>query len=247
MFLRYLSDLHLEFLSPYELEQFIKKFPLPHPTEICILAGDIGKPGEPHYDLFMQFISSRFTKTFVIAGNHEYYHPTRTIDETNQWLEQYFQGFENISFLNNTVEIYEGKCFIGSVLWSHIKEPQYTINDTKMIPHLTVDTYNQMNQICVAFLETAIHSHKNCIVITHHMPSASLIDVKYRDPILLPYNQWFYCDMESLFLPQVKAWFYGHTHMPSRSFIQDIPFLCNPIGYPDENPEPNLLAIRIIE
>ena len=33
---------------------------------------------------------------------------------------------------------------------------------------------------------------------------------------------------------KIKAWFYGHTHMSSDEFINDIPFRCNPIGYPNE-------------
>jgi hypothetical protein len=171
----------------------------------------------------------------VIAGNHEYYHKTRTIEETNEWMKQYFKGFENISFLNNTYEYYQGNCFIGTVLWSHIKNPQHTINDTKMIPHLTVEKYNQMNEECVAFLETTVYTNDNCVIITHHMPSESLIHPKYKDPILLPYNQWFYCDMERLFVPQIKCWIYGHTHTFSSRIIKEIPFLCNPIGYPGEN------------
>jgi len=38
--IRYLSDLHLEFIEPNKIEQFIKKIPSGI-DEICILAGDI--------------------------------------------------------------------------------------------------------------------------------------------------------------------------------------------------------------
>lgn len=247
MKIRYFSDLHLEFIEDNEMNTFLKQIPLPNNNEkeICILAGDIGHPHDNKYDIFMKFISNHFTKSFVISGNHEYYHNTRTIEETNQFMENYFIQYENISFLHNTYEYYENKCFIGSVLWSNIKEPKYTINDTKMIPHLDVDKYNQMNKECVAFLEKTIQTNENCVVITHHMPSHSLIDQKYKNPILLPYNQWFYCDMESLFVPQIKAWFYGHTHMPSSKKIKEIPFICNPIGYPGENNK-NDFSLHII-
>jgi len=33
----------------------------------------------------------------------------------------------------------------------------------------------------------------------------------------------------------IKCWIYGHTHLPSINKIHGIPFLCNPIGYPNEN------------
>ena len=34
---------------------------------------------------------------------------------------------------------------------------------------------------------------------------------------------------------KIKCWIYGHTHTPSDVIKNGIPFLCNPIGYPDEN------------
>ena len=34
---------------------------------------------------------------------------------------------------------------------------------------------------------------------------------------------------------KIKAWFYGHTHTPSKQVIKGIPLLCNPIGYLGEN------------
>ena len=53
-----------------------------------------------------------------------------------------------------------------------------------------------------------------------------------------PYNQWFACDMDDLIFKHknnIKIWFYGHTHMASKKKICNIPFVCNPIGYPNEN------------
>jgi predicted phosphohydrolase len=134
MKLRYFSDLHLEFIKPNKIEQFITQIP-PGMDEICILAGDIGNPYQTNYDIFMQFISKNFKKTFVITGNHEYYNKTKTIQETNEFMEEYFQQFDNIRFLNNNYEMYENYCFIGTTLWSHITNPIYEINDTCSIPH----------------------------------------------------------------------------------------------------------------
>ena len=78
----------------------------------------------------------------------------------------------------------------------------------------------------------------NSIVITHHMPSHTLIDKKYKTQDMQPYNQWFYCNMDKLIEGNentIKCWIYGHTHTPSCVMKNGIPFLCNPIGYPTEN------------
>jgi hypothetical protein len=53
-----------------------------------------------------------------------------------------------------------------------------------------------------------------------------------------PYNQWFYSNMDKFIennKNKIKCWIYGHTHTPLDSIMHGIPFLCNPIGYPDEN------------
>ena len=237
MKMRYFSDLHLEFIKPNKIERFIRKIPSGI-DEICILAGDIGNPYQINYDIFMQFISKNFKKTFVISGNHEYYNKTKTIQETNDFLKDYFQQFNNIRFLNNTYEIYENYCFIGTTLWSHITNPIYEINDTCSIPHFDYIQYNKLHMMSVEFLEEALKKNNNCIIITHHVPSESLIDIKYKTEQMIPYNPWFYCNMDELIetkKDKIKCWIYGHTHTPSNIIINEIPFLCNPIGYPNEN------------
>ena len=243
MKIRYLSDLHLEFLAPNKIERLIRKIPSGIDNEICILAGDIGNPyHQSNYDTFMKFISKNFIKTFVIAGNHEYYNKTKTIKETNDFMENYFQQFHNIRFLNNNYEIYNNYCFIGTTLWSKITNPVYEINDVYSIPNFDYIQYNRLNMLSVDFLEDALQNNENCIVITHHMPSSSLIDIKYKTSKMQPYNQWFYCNMDEMVQShsdKIKCWIYGHTHTPSSVMINNIPFVCNPIGYPNENKKIN--------
>lgn len=236
-YIRYLSDLHLEFIKEDRIEDFISQIP-PGMNEICILAGDIGNPYQSNYDIFMKFISKNFKKTFVIPGNHEYYSKTKTIHETNCFMKNYYQQFNNISFLNNNYEIYDDHCFIGTTLWSKIYDPRYKINDVYSIPNFDIIEYNKLNSLCVNFLKDTLENNENCIVITHHMPSYTLIDKKYKTLDMQPYNQWFYCNMDKTIennQNKIKCWIYGHTHTPSYVIKNRIPFLCNPIGYPDEN------------
>jgi predicted phosphohydrolase len=237
MKIRYFSDLHLEFIKPNIMDKFLKNI-LEGPDEICICAGDIGNPYQPNYDIFMNFMSKNFIKTFVIPGNHEYYNKIKNISETNEFLHEYFKKFDNISFLNNSYEYYENFCFVGTTLWSKITNPFYETNDCSQIPDFDYIKYNQLNSISIGFLEYTLYNNINCIIITHHVPSNSLIDMKYKKQNMIHYNQWFYCDMDSLIETQkdkIKCWIYGHTHTPSEKIISDIPFLCNPIGYPNEN------------
>jgi hypothetical protein len=75
-------------------------------------------------------------------------------------------------------------------------------------------------------------------MITHHMPSSSLIDEKYKEYGMDYYNQWFYSDMDQFIdenKDKIKCWIYGHTHTPSFKTLHNVPCMCNPIGYPNEN------------
>jgi len=237
MILRYFSDLHLEFIKANKIENFINKIKAGI-DEICVLAGDIGNPYESNYNMFMEFMSKNFKKIFIIPGNHEYYNKTKTIEETNVFMKNYFQKFNNISFLNDNYEIYDGYCFIGTTLWSKITNPEYKINDVYNIPNFDYIQYNRLNMLSVDFLEDTLQKNEKCIIITHHVPSNSLIDKKYKTPQMQHYNQWFYCNMDDLieiYKDKIKCWIYGHTHTPSNVIINGIPFLCNPIGYPNEN------------
>jgi predicted phosphodiesterase len=263
MRLRYISDLHLEFIQPQHFQQFINKI-VPGPNEVAILAGDIGNPRQPNYDIFMQYMSASFKKTFVIAGNHEYYcldSNKYTIEETNVYLKDYFQRYDNVSFLHNSSENYEGKCFIGTTLWSKLNKHGQGINDTEYIPGMDRKLYNQLNLQCVDFLKTSLdnpdleysqnddhrESRRDCVVITHHLPSYSLIAPKYKTRGQSPYdiNQWFYCDLDSLIQEhnsKIQCWFYGHTHTANKTKIGETILACNPIGYPGENVDPDFDA-----
>lgn len=241
--IRYLSDLHLEFIDHTDIDRFTEKIKPGAEDEICILAGDVCTAFHKdtfhgNYDALMQDISKKFSKTFVISGNHEYYSKVKSMADTDARLEAYFQEFDNISFLHNSYEYYKNYCFIGTTLWSNITDPLYKINDVSQIPNFDYIAYNKLNKVCVEFLEQTLQDNNNCVVITHHMPSSSLIHEKYKTRSMEPYQQWFYCDMDSLIMKRkdnIKCWIYGHTHTPSKTTIYDIPFVCNPIGYPYEN------------
>jgi len=237
MILRYISDIHLEFIKPNKIERFIKNIK-PNIEEICILAGDIGNPYSQNYDLFMKHIDKSFKKTFVIPGNHEYYNNSKTMEETNNHMNNYFKQYSNIRYLKDDYEIYNNHCFIGTTLWSKITNPAYEINDIYSIPNFDYIKYNRLNMLSVDFLENTIKNNTNCIIITHHIPSNDLIDPKYKTSKMLPYNQWFYCNMDDFIhknKEKIKCWIYGHTHTPGYNIIHNIPFICNPIGYPNEN------------
>jgi predicted phosphohydrolase len=227
-------------MKPTQVQKAIQKLQS-QPDDVLVLAGDIGNPYSQFYQQFMEHVNQTFRKTFVITGNHEYYSHGHSLKETNQYLYTLFQNLPNISFLDNSSEVFEGVHFIGTTLWSYIENPTVTINDTIYIREMTIETYNEAHKLCRAFLEKALQettTNKN-IIITHHMPSYDLIDKQYRIPRMEPYNQWFATDLNEMIESnkyRIKCWIYGHTHTPSEQILQGIPMLCNTVGYPDSYP-----------
>jgi predicted phosphohydrolase len=222
--------------------KFIQRIP-PGLDEVCILAGDIGNPYKEHYDIFMKFISANFMKTFIITGNHEYYH--NDIDKVDNHLRHYFMQFNNITLLNNTSSLYNNYYFIGTTLWTNVTQDASDINDTKFIANFDIHSRNKHNALCIDHLKHNISGYKY-IIITHHVPSFKLKDERCESSDL---DEWFYCDMDDYIIKHksdIACWIYGHTHTPSSKIMHEVPFLCNPIGYPNENAKINLNKVFIL-
>lgn len=69
-------------------------------------------------------------------------------------------------------------------------------------------------------------------MITHHMPSFSLISPRYKNHNL---NCCFAASCEDLMQSHVKAWIYGHTHNAAVTAIGRTITACNARGYPNES------------
>lgn len=232
MKIQYISDIHLEFLNLNEVQLLISKI-IPK-ADICILAGDIGNPYSKYYRLFLEYINNSFKKTFLIAGNHEYY--KNSIIETKLYIKAVCESFLNISFLDNSFEDYEGSRFIGTTLWTEITNPNYTVNDIKYINNFSIYDYNKLFYEAREFLEKSIVP--NSIIITHHLPLNDLTHPKYMSGPISNYNQWFNANLDCFVknnTSNIKGWFYGHTHTRSIQQLYGVNFYCNPLGYPKEN------------
>lgn len=239
MNIQYISDIHLELLNEPQQKYIINLLtPDPHTTiEVLILAGDIGNPFQTIYDEFLSIIHPHYKKIFIVAGNHEYYY--NDIIETNRKIQRLCDNYDNIWFLNNSTEDYGGFRFIGTTLWSLIKNGKPTINDVRVIKNFTIEKYNSLHRQSVEFLENTLEQCHNdnikAIVITHHLPFDELIHENYKNS---EYNQWFSSNLIYLIEPNrtaIHSWVYGHTHTQSIHTVYGIDFYCNPLGYKGEN------------
>ena len=252
MLIQYLSDIHLEFMT--KVPKIIVK------ADVLCLAGDIGYPYSGIYKDFLIAMNKSFKKVFLITGNHEYYNSEKysnhSMDNVNTMIKSLikFHKLDNITFLNNSYEIYNDIIFVGTTLWSNIQSQNMNdlvlMNDFKQIENMTYDTYKLLHLKSCNFIENTLseiskddkYKNKKIVMMTHHLPSFKLIDEKYA---LSDFNCFYASNCDKYFVEPIKAWIYGHTHTPNQTIINNIKFACNPKGYPSENTIIKFLTIDV--
>jgi len=218
-------------------------------ADICILAGDIGYPFQSNYKAFLHHMNDLFKHVFLIHGNHEYYqlqeNKGKSMSEIYQKTQNIIKDHKlnNINFLYNSHYDIGKYRFYGTVLWTKITDPRYLINDEAQIQEFSFSAINDVHESQKQKLSDTIKQAdmdgKIPIVITHHMPSFSLIQDKYKEGNLKYYNQCYASECDELIKSHVGCWIYGHTNSVDERKINGIPCLVNPIGYIHEMDNPD--------
>jgi predicted phosphodiesterase len=222
---QYLSDLHLESYTSIIFSKLVR----PAAPILC-LAGDIGNPKLPLYSRFLEYCQDKWEHIFIVAGNHEIHNngeEVDTIDERLARCEEVCQQWKNVHFLEKKgVYLNDHNIMVlGTTLWTNIpapfaKEIEATSHDYRKIRRSSDRALIRATDVSSWHLESqrwlatkiyeAEESCKHVVVISHHMPSWSLIHPKYSYQTQLNYAYAGNCDY--LMQHPVRAWIYGHTH-----------------------------------
>lgn len=247
---QYISDIHLEFLKKIpKIEKLA--------NNLCLL-GDIGHPTSKIYNQFIKECSLNYKNVFLLYGNHCYYSKTNTMTE----LEELTKSFpDNVYFLNNkrvfidkNDNVYDNVTdnvdkdndkeknvikIIGATLWSDIKyDISYYINDYYMIktdsgkltPYESSELFRQSKKF---ILDELNNDTTKTILLTHHGANDICNSIHYKDS---PLKSAFVTNIpELLEFKHLYACINGHTHASINEEINNIKFLSNCYGYPNEN------------
>lgn len=188
------------------------------------------------------------------------HHPPTPYHQRHRHLRELVGTYSNIHFLDISSPSYfceaENVAVVGTTLWSHIPDERlvdarFGANDYTYIPlacgsggdgggsgirPLHPDDVNHIHAHERRVLADQIahwkHRSADVCVVTHHMPSFSLISPRYaRHPLSCCYAS----SCEDLFAPHVKAWIYGHTHNAAVTAIGRTITACNARGYPNQD------------
>jgi Icc-related predicted phosphoesterase len=251
------SDLHLEFGYQSLLG-----------GDVLILAGDVCEyrtlsKRRQNVAEFFEIECAKYTKVFMVMGNHEHYH--HRLDKTYTDLKGILPS--NVTLLENESVEYEGIVFVGSTLWTDcnrndpmtIMVLKDSINDYRTITNYYSerDAYGKLNPVTTYQLhqntteyfkqELPKHQNKPVVMITHHAPTFMSIHERYASDRHM--NGGYASDLSSLILdnPQIKLWVHGHVHDPFDYQVGNTRVACNPRGYVGHESQANDFKIMDLE
>jgi hypothetical protein len=207
-----MSDIHIETLENYVIEDFIT------PTaDILILAGDIGRVTKYNQlEKFLQDLCPKFKLVLYVLGNHEYYRVEGmrplSMEEILQDINNIATKIPNLYILNRNSIIIGDVCIAGCTLWSrvNIDIPPYIVK----IPRVNSYKYNYMFNKDFAYIQDMVkYCQKNklkLVVVTHHCPTFAFTRRYGNDKF-----RSLYCtDLEHMLDEKnIHTWICGHVHI----------------------------------
>ncbi len=223
------SDIHLEF---FENEGWPLWIPPVLDVDLVVLAGDIYL-GTRAIDWIQEHFLSLKTKVIYLCGNHEFYHHD-FINVIADWREIAAKT-PNLYFLENDQLTIDGQHFVGCTLWSDFNnadpksmiKAKFQIADYRSIRRFTPAYSHGIHKESRQFLNQYIQP--DSVVITHHLPSYQLVEMRYRDSVL---TGSFASNLDNLILEKSpKLWIHGHSHSSCDLNIGSTRIVRNPRGY----------------
>lgn len=234
------SDIHLEaYDNPSTLWKFVKP-----QAPIAVVAGDIHAK---HFEAALTEIASRFKQVVCVLGNHEYYR------KDISWTPDLTKMPANVAVLNPGVFENEDSVFIGATLWTDFKNQDWFVMhaakngimdfgairsaDRQFTPQQAFDIHTKEK----AYIKLMIEKYRGCgkkiVIVTHFLPSYQLVHPKWKLMGSDMLNYYFSASCDDLIeYSEAAAWCFGHTHNARDMKIAGVRCVCNPLGYPTENP-----------
>ncbi len=228
-----LSDLHFEFDSDGG-EALAHSVPVD--GDVLILGGDLIplRESEPVRRAFSWFCR-RFSHVVFVPGNHEYYRTCPA--DAEALLDACAQEIPNLHVLNPGIATINGARFVGATLWfpDTPDEVLYRrgLSDFQLIADF-VPWVHHTHAAHLKFLKTNVRPGD--VVITHHLPHPRSIAPQFFGSTL---NRFFLAEDAASLVEQsgARLWVHGHTHAACDYVIGDTRVVCNPRGYPGEEPD----------
>lgn len=231
-----ISDMHVDFpqeKTPYNLLE-----------KTVVLAGDTsnGLLGLK----FLAKLKNKGFRVFACDGNHEHYSNKSSGRSSQDTTERFRQEYPNEGLLDLGVPI----VLVNG--WYHVTiEATWKryMNDSRH-GNLSAFDVNRLaaedaNTVKRAVQRWANNGDKG-VVVTHTAPCLETLDPRFEGQYS---NEWYWNpfmrDILSDYGSHIALWCHGHTHAPSDKVVEGVRVVCNPRGYPGENPYWRPLTLEV--
>ena len=240
-----------------QLNKFAKSLIPESPSNTLLIAGDLGHRFSQDSYLLTK-LKETYKDILFVPGNHDRYLISNSIKESyglnHQNRIDEFKAFcdstPNLHFLDGNTITIDSVTYGGcGMSWD---KTHYELLAGASVPTSEV----------VEFYTRYLNDYRNISTYLHKFDPISFFDSQYSklssipkaDVILTHYapllhpsmptkyqshpgTSFYYFDGQSIIDKlSPTAWVFGHTHTPAIDLVNDTTFLCNPLGYPNENP-----------
>lgn len=230
-----ISDMHVDFPQPKTPYDLLEK--------IVVVAGDTSNGLEGLK--FLQKLRNKGFDVKAVDGNHEHYRNAsqgRTEKETTARFREEHPRYSEIGEVS----------FILANGWYQVEHEalwQSRMNDSRM-GALTAEKVNELAYYDYASIRERLESVKGfqrkAVVVTHTAPCIETLNPAYEGEYS---NYWYHNPMMrsllSEFSNEILVWCHGHTHAPNDQVVEGVRVVCNPRGYPGENPDWRPLTVEV--
>ena len=243
------SDLHYDFFKNdlgYDHQTYFEKFFL-H-ADVLVVAGDFANGLKISLEI-IKYLAQKYKQVILTFGNHDIcitpsIEPDFTfssIYEKISFAKGEISKIKNVHLLDGNIFEYDGFKFGGCMgfcdleIYSEVKQMLKFKWKKWFDGRNWKGDYSLFNDVYEDQTDKMHNCVKTCdMMITHFCPHITAIPPQFSSDINSAY---FYFEMKDFF-PEMKAkyWVFGHTHDAYKIEKNGKLFLCNPIGYPFENP-----------
>ena len=260
----FISDLHVDFYAPSSrnvstlrkyFELFFERNFLP--ADACCIAGDIANDYFTYVE-FLKFIAEKYNCVYVCLGNHDIIMESdrrfgvdrefKTSEDKIAYFVTEADKIQNVMLLENRIADGIAGC-MGMCDFKYMHSPAASEITNKMLwstrwfdgrhwNYMKNDSGRLWKHYDSVFRTLSLKQPK--IMMSHFLPLEFEMPERYRND---PCSNFFYFHgtpyLENL--DDGSIWQAGHTHTAMKREFTDAKgkrhlLLCNPVGYPEENP-----------
>lgn len=221
-----ISDMHIDFPQPKTPYDKLEKF--------VVVAGDTsnGLGGLK----FLQKLKNKGFDVFAVDGNHEHYanlSQGRTIPKTEE-------AFYTALGQPQVTHVAPGLVIIGCNGWYPVADEELWDNymNDRRNSATNADAVNTYAKNSADHLRYFLKDlDGKAIVVTHTAPCLNTLNPRFEGHYS---NEWYWNPLMEQVLKdhsdKILVWCHGHSHHSYEEVVHGVRVVCNPRGYPSENP-----------